>query len=159
MIGPRSNFKPIRNSSTISKSPKLTESPDGTCCDPLLDHFIRRRRELQAHRFLVHAGLLSQQPIVLSKLDQFFFCCHALTLHGSGVFGKPLGDLGSYEYFVCFAQLILDFVHYPFEDLLPFDKPIQITGTYIWHIVDGKVLEHWGNIPITVTVWDDDQKN
>jgi len=23
---------------------------------------------------------------------------------------------------------------------------------------DGKVMEHWGNIPITVTMWDDDQK-
>ncbi len=33
----------------------------------------------QADRFLLHAGLLSQQPILLSQVDQFFFCRHALS--------------------------------------------------------------------------------
>jgi hypothetical protein len=33
----------------------------------------------------------------LSNLDQFFFCCHAFTLHTSKAFGKSLGDLSSYE--------------------------------------------------------------
>src|SRR2546426_7079844 len=51
---------------------------------------------LQFDRFLLQAGLLSQQPILLSKLGQFFFC-HALTLHGGDSFGKSLGDLSSYN--------------------------------------------------------------
>jgi hypothetical protein len=46
---------------------------------------------LHADRFLVHAGLLSQQPILLSQVDQFFCCCHALTLHTFVGFGKSLG--------------------------------------------------------------------
>ena len=54
---------------------------------------------LQAVRFLVQAGLLSQQPILVSQVDQFFFCCHALTLHVFVVFGKSLGDLSSYLIF------------------------------------------------------------
>jgi hypothetical protein len=52
---------------------------------------------LSSDRFLVQAGLLSQQPILLSQLDQFFFCCHALTLQVFARFGKSLGDLSSYE--------------------------------------------------------------
>ena len=45
---------------------------------------------------LLQAGLLSQQPILVSQVDQFFCCCHALTLYAFVGFGKPLGDLGSY---------------------------------------------------------------
>jgi hypothetical protein len=41
--------------------------------------------------------LLSQQAIFLSQLDQFFFHCHALTLQGVGLFGKPVGNLSSYK--------------------------------------------------------------
>ena len=43
---------------------------------------------LQADRFLVQTGLLSQQPILVSQVNQFFFCCHALTLHVFVGFGK-----------------------------------------------------------------------
>jgi hypothetical protein len=50
---------------------------------------------LQADRFLLQAGLLSQQTLLLSKLGQFFLC-HALTLHAVVSFGKSLGDLSSY---------------------------------------------------------------
>src|SRR5438046_1502300 len=32
-------------------------------------------------------------------MDQFFFCCHALTLHAFVGFGKSLGDLSSYDKF------------------------------------------------------------
>ncbi len=53
---------------------------------------------LQADRFLLHAGLLSQQPILFSQVNQFFFGCHALTLHASAGFSKSLGDLGSYKF-------------------------------------------------------------
>ena len=53
---------------------------------------------LQADRFLVQAGLLSQQPILVSQVDQFFFCCHALTLHAFVGFGKSLEDLSSYHF-------------------------------------------------------------
>jgi hypothetical protein len=35
---------------------------------------------LPTQQFLLQAGLLSQQPILLSKLNHFFFCCHACTL-------------------------------------------------------------------------------
>ncbi len=52
---------------------------------------------LQADRFLLQAGLLSQQPILVSQVDQFFFCCHVLTLHAFVGFGKSLGDLSSYN--------------------------------------------------------------
>ena len=52
---------------------------------------------LQADRFLLQAGLLSQQPILVSQVDQFFFFCHALTLHAFVGFGKSLGDLSSYQ--------------------------------------------------------------
>ena len=45
---------------------------------------------LQADRFLLQAGLLSQQPILVSQVDQFFFCCHVLTLHAFVGFGKSL---------------------------------------------------------------------
>jgi hypothetical protein len=51
---------------------------------------------LQADRFVLQVGLLSQQPLLLSKLGQFFFC-HTLTLHGVGSFGKSLADLSSYK--------------------------------------------------------------
>jgi hypothetical protein len=52
---------------------------------------------LLINQFLLQATLLSQQAILFPKLDQFFFCCHALTLHGPSAFGKSLGDLGSYK--------------------------------------------------------------
>jgi hypothetical protein len=45
---------------------------------------------------LLHAGLLSQHPILVSQVIQFFFCCHALTLPVCVGFGKSLGDLSSY---------------------------------------------------------------
>jgi hypothetical protein len=45
---------------------------------------------LQADRFLLQTGLLSQQPILVSQVDQFFFCRHALTLHAFAGFGKSL---------------------------------------------------------------------
>jgi len=54
---------------------------------------------LQADRFLLQAGLLSQQPIFFLKLDQFFFC-HALTLPGVAKISNFLGDLSSYEVFL-----------------------------------------------------------
>jgi hypothetical protein len=41
--------------------------------------------------------LLKQLAILLSKLDQFFFHCHAFTLLDAIGFGKPLEDLTSYE--------------------------------------------------------------
>jgi hypothetical protein len=34
--------------------------------------------------------------IALSKVDPFFFCCHAVTLSHLSVIDKPLGDLSSY---------------------------------------------------------------
>ena len=52
---------------------------------------------LAIDKFPLQAHLLSQQAILLSKMDQFFFCCHACTLQGVGSFGKPVGDLSSYE--------------------------------------------------------------
>jgi hypothetical protein len=42
--------------------------------------------------------LLSQQPILFSQVNQFFFGCHALTLHASAGVSKSLGDLGSYKF-------------------------------------------------------------
>jgi hypothetical protein len=42
--------------------------------------------------------LLFQQAISLPKFDQFFFCCHAATLPDGKIFGKPLGDLTSYDF-------------------------------------------------------------
>ena len=51
---------------------------------------------LQADRFLLQAGLLSQHPILVSQVNQFFVCSHALTLHTIRGFGKSLGDLSSY---------------------------------------------------------------
>src|SRR5947209_5688191 len=53
---------------------------------------------LQANRLVLQADLLSQQAIFLSQLAQFFFCCHALTLQRLGLFGKPVGNLSSYQY-------------------------------------------------------------
>jgi hypothetical protein len=53
---------------------------------------------LQSNRLLLQADLLSQQAIFLSQLDQFFFCCHALTLQCVGLFGKPVGNLSSYKF-------------------------------------------------------------
>jgi hypothetical protein len=44
----------------------------------------------------LHADLLSQQPILVSQVNQFFVCCHALTLHVCAGCGKSLGDLSSY---------------------------------------------------------------
>ena len=58
-----------------------------------LDQFL-----LHTDRVLLHAGLLSQQSILVSQVDQFFFCCHALTLHVCVGFGKSLGDLSSYKF-------------------------------------------------------------
>ena len=52
---------------------------------------------LSSDRFLLQAGLHSQQPILLSELLQFFVCCHALTLHAFASFGKSLGNLSSYK--------------------------------------------------------------
>lgn len=40
--------------------------------------------------------LLKQQALLLSKFNQFFFCCHVLTLSYATGFGKSLGDLTSY---------------------------------------------------------------
>jgi hypothetical protein len=45
---------------------------------------------LQADRFLVQTNLLSQQPILVSQMDQLFFLCHALTLHAGRGFGRSL---------------------------------------------------------------------
>ena len=49
---------------------------------------------LSSDQFLLQAGLLSQQPILVSQVDQFFFCCHVLTLHAFADFGKSLGQAG-----------------------------------------------------------------
>ena len=53
---------------------------------------------LQENGLALRLNLLLQQPLLLSKLDQFFFCCHTLTLTDFWGVGKSLGDLSSYKF-------------------------------------------------------------
>ncbi|HZU70890.1 MAG TPA: hypothetical protein VFA09_26680, partial [Ktedonobacteraceae bacterium] len=46
---------------------------------------------------------LMQVFILLSKLKQFFFWRHALTLQDVELFGKSLGHLSSYKFFSYFT--------------------------------------------------------
>jgi len=55
----------------------------------------------------LHADLLSQQPILVSQVNQFFVCCHALALHVCAGCGKSLGDLSSYFQLISSAFLKL----------------------------------------------------
>jgi hypothetical protein len=39
--------------------------------------------------------VLASGQLAQGEVDQFFFCCHALTLHAFAGFGKSLGHLSS----------------------------------------------------------------